>query len=139
MFKQEENQALFQFTFEKIWTGTETLQCSRILTIIASSCAGALIQPDLRAHTAAWSKVPGGGFEPRFNPGSNSGAGSEGGEAEYQHQEPGFNPGSAQVQPRFKPGSTQVQPQVQPRFNPGSDPGSTQFEPTFNPGSTQVL
>ena len=56
----------------------------------------------------------GGGFEPRFNPGSNSGAGSEGGEAEYQHQEPGFNPGSTQVQPRFNPGSTQVQP----RFNP---------------------
>ena len=50
----------------------------------------------------------GGGFEPRFNPGSNSGAGSEGGEAEYQHQEPGFNPGSTQVQPRFNPGSTQV-------------------------------
>ena len=46
----------------------------------------------------------GGGFEPRFNPGSNSGAGSEGGEAEYQHQEPGFNPGSTQVQPRFNPG-----------------------------------
>ena len=60
------------------------------------------------------SKVRGGGFEPRFNPGSNSGAGSEGGEAEYQHQEPGFNPGSTQVQPRFNPGSTQVQP----RFNP---------------------
>ena len=49
-----------------------------------------------------------GGFEPRFNPGSNSGAGSEGGKAEYQHQEPGFKP-------RFNPGSTQVQP----RFNPG--------------------
>ena len=65
-----------------------------------------------------------GGLKPRFNPGSNSGAGSEGGEGEYQHQEPGFNPGSTQVQPRL---------------NPGSNPGSTQFEPTFNPGSNQVL
>ena len=45
----------------------------------------------------------GGGFEPRFNPGSKFGAGSEGGEAEYQHQEPGFNPGSTQVQPRLNP------------------------------------
>ena len=41
------------------------------------------------------------GVEPRFNPGSNSG------EAEYQHQEPGFKPGSIQIKPRFRP-----------RFNP---------------------
>ena len=53
-----------------------------------------------------------GGFKPSSTQ-VNSGAGSEGAEGEYQHQEPGFNP--------------------------GSDPGSTQFEPTFNPGSTQVL
>ena len=39
----------------------------------------------------------GGGLKPRFNPGSNSGAGSDGGEGEYQDQEPGFNPGSTQV------------------------------------------
>ena len=61
----------------------------------------------LTREPQAVSKVR-GGFEPRFNPGSNSKAGSEGGEAEYQHQEPGFNPGSTQVQTRFNPGSTQV-------------------------------
>ena len=105
----------------------------------------------VEAGSAALSKVRGGGFEPRFNPGSNSGAGSEGGEAEYQHQEPGFNPGSTQVQPRFNPGSTQVQPkfnpgltQFEPRFNPAQVRTQVQprfeprFEPRFNPGSTQV-
>ena len=58
----------------------------------------------------------GGGFEPRFNPGSNSGAGSEGGRPNINIKNlgPRFNPGSTQVQPRFNPGSTQVQP----RFNP---------------------
>ena len=41
----------------------------------------------------------GGGVEPRFNPGSNSGAGSEGGRANINIK----NLGSTQVQPRFNP------------------------------------
>ena len=50
----------------------------------------------------------GGAVEPRFNPGSNSGAGSEGGGGRTSTSR-------TWVQPRFNPGSTQVQP----RFNPG--------------------
>ena len=63
--------------------------------------------PRSHEHSTLAEQGRGGGFKARFNPGSNSGAGSEGGEGEYQHQEPG-------VQPRLKPGSTQVKP----RFNP---------------------
>ena len=85
----------------------------------------------------------GGGFEPGFNPGSNSrpsgGGGGGGGGGEQQHREPGFNLGSTWVQPRLNLGSTQVQPrfnlgstQVQ---NPGQNPGSTWVQPGFNPGS----
>ena len=79
-----------------------------------------------------------GGLEPRFNPGSDSGAPGGG---EHQHQKTGFNLGSTQVQTRFNLGSTWVQIRFEPRFNPGSTrfPGSqTQVEPRLNLGSNQV-
>ena len=59
----------------------------------------------------------GEGFEPRFNPDSNSGAGSEKEGQISTSVQPQFNPSSTQVQPRFNPGSTQIQPY--------SNPGST--------------
>ena len=107
------------------------------------SSAKCSIQIFKRRHQASRARY-GGGFESRFNPDSNSGAGSEGGRPNINIK----NLGSTQVQPRFNPGSTQVQPgliQFEPRFNPGStvqprfEPRfEPRFQPRFNPGSTQV-